>query len=685
MCVVRPPTVKLLKPILYSSLLTLPLYGCIDLPGSDDDDDKPSSSLSGKAADGYLGSANVCLDLNDNKVCDRGEPSATTGPDGDFTINATSSQIESGTLLVEIIAGVTIDKDEPDTPIDKAYSLSAPPGYKFISPITTLVQAEVEKSGGSIEDAESALKARLGTEIDFEDDYVAGQEDTENSDDHKAAYEQLHKVARVIATIMKNNLNNVNVDQDSDNFKDVIKLVVSKVDTALETIKNAVESDDSESFNPDNIASNEDINNSTKVDPETLEDELALQEDLDAAEDANMATALATGLWWVEYDLEENETQPEIGYGKTVFNGTTTTNSFFLWDYNSETFVQETNSQLNNIEECTTDCEDDYVELLLTANGWIEANFDDDEGGDGPNFTGTDGNSVLMEQGPISVRLNGEEFDLTGNNIRGTLSGTGDWEWAGLVSNTADFGTDSKGYKLRMSVADDVFIMPDFNNHCNTGENDEDQSAIEGNCNLMRFINAPGGTVDDNDPTTIQPASFSPIVSTRSTSNNPLDYKGIILGFDEDDDAGFIAEFGSDGLIYYYKVVVTSGEVQSFTKVLESSYEQKTVHGKSLIVFDVPFKLGIPFFEDRDECNDCSNEGDTSGQEHDDEHRDEGPKPTALFLTAHEGYWRYGFAIEEGTPIPDDAPFVYNEAAMDSITDAFNDELIPTSSGQAAQ
>lgn len=667
------------KSLALASAVSVALTGCIELPG-EDDDDGPSSSLAGKAADGYLASANVCLDLNANKVCDRGEPSATTGPDGDFTINAEASQIESAALLVEIIAGTTIDKDTPNTPIDKAYSLSAPPGYKFISPITTLVQAEVEKSGGSVEAAVSNLKSRLGTEIDFEDDYVAGQDDEENSAENKAAYEQLHKVARVVATIMKKNLDAVSVNQDSDNFEEVMKLVVAKVDVALETIKSAVENDTSGTFNPDTIAANEDIDNSTKVDPDTLEDELALKDDLDAATDANMGAALESGLWWVEYHFDEFESNPEIGYGKTMFDGTNTSNMFYYWS--GSAFVLD-NGTTNNVEsECSVDCEPDNTELVLLDTGWEVANFD--EGGDGeddgPNFTGTDGNAVLMDQGPIQVRLAGEEFDLTGNKIRGTLSGTADWEWAGLVNTTATFGTDSKGYKLRMSVADDVFIMPDFTSGCDEedGVVNSDLTAIAGNCNLMRFINAPGGTVEGDDPTDIQASSFSPISSTRASGNNPMDYKGIILGFEEDSDTGFIAEFGTDNKIFYYKVTVTNDEVQAFEKVLEAPYEQKTVHGKTLIVFDVPFKLGIPFFDDHeDECSDCSADG-TAGNE---EHRDDGPKPTALFLTAHEGYWRYGFAIEEGTIIPDDAPFVYNENAMDSIIDAFDDSLIPSASG----
>ncbi|WP_246851129.1 hypothetical protein [Vibrio crassostreae] len=69
-----------------------------------------SASLTAKAADGYLVGANACLDLNSNKVCDKDEPSAVTGDDGSFTIdNLTQEQLEQGTLLIEVVAGQTID------------------------------------------------------------------------------------------------------------------------------------------------------------------------------------------------------------------------------------------------------------------------------------------------------------------------------------------------------------------------------------------------------------------------------------------------------------------------------------------------------------------------------------------------------------------------------------------------
>ena len=72
-----------------------PATGIIDLGGNPSVDNRPATdntlSLEGVAADGYLVGATICLDLNSNLSCDSGEPSATTGAGGVFSIDATPS------------------------------------------------------------------------------------------------------------------------------------------------------------------------------------------------------------------------------------------------------------------------------------------------------------------------------------------------------------------------------------------------------------------------------------------------------------------------------------------------------------------------------------------------------------------------------------------------------------------
>jgi hypothetical protein len=112
--------------------------------------------LSGVALDGYLYKANVCLDLNDNNFCDPGEPASTTDELGRYTLaNVTPAQVRAHSVLVNAIPGVTIDQDQPGVPVAASYLLTAPAGSSTISPLTTLVKAEMIVNGVDAETAEA--------------------------------------------------------------------------------------------------------------------------------------------------------------------------------------------------------------------------------------------------------------------------------------------------------------------------------------------------------------------------------------------------------------------------------------------------------------------------------------------------------------------------------------------------
>ena len=82
--------------------------------------------------------------------------------------------------------------------------MKAPAGkHQFVSPITTLVQQEIENNPAlSAADAETKVKSALSmvddTEVSLFDDFVAKQK----SDANKEKYTDLHKTARVIAALI---------------------------------------------------------------------------------------------------------------------------------------------------------------------------------------------------------------------------------------------------------------------------------------------------------------------------------------------------------------------------------------------------------------------------------------------------------------------------------------------------
>lgn len=124
------------------------LHGC----GGDDDEPPPpppppppaaTVTLTGVAlAGGALQSAKVCLDLNDNRVCDGTEPSATTSATGSYSVTALESDAPAHALLAEAPATAV---DAAAGTVSGPFTLAAPAGRgAVISPYTTLLQSEVD-------------------------------------------------------------------------------------------------------------------------------------------------------------------------------------------------------------------------------------------------------------------------------------------------------------------------------------------------------------------------------------------------------------------------------------------------------------------------------------------------------------------------------------------------------------
>lgn len=218
---------KLVHGLLLSSLA---LSGCID-SGSDSDADNSASTVNfdGKVADGYLVNAKVCLDLNNNYACDSDEPFATSSAGGAFSLSGvTQAQVDSHSVIVEVIAGETYDEDagDPAVKIQTAYKLTAPAGSQFISPITTIVKGKMD-GGLSLQESIDEVKDVLGDDFDPTTDYVAAKESNELTQTERDIYERGHKVAQVIAGLIANELD----ASDSLTIDDVIVSIEDKLES----------------------------------------------------------------------------------------------------------------------------------------------------------------------------------------------------------------------------------------------------------------------------------------------------------------------------------------------------------------------------------------------------------------------------------------------------------------------
>ncbi|API73568.1 hypothetical protein BL247_08665 [Ralstonia solanacearum] len=130
-------------------------------------------SISGKAIDGYLVGAKICVDLNNNGTCDAGEPSTVTRSDGSYALAVDGST--QGKKLLAVVTPATKDLSRPGYSFPAEFTLSSiitSEPTQHITPLTSLVAAQVD-AGRSRTDANNAVVTLLGGSVNLNDDYIA--------------------------------------------------------------------------------------------------------------------------------------------------------------------------------------------------------------------------------------------------------------------------------------------------------------------------------------------------------------------------------------------------------------------------------------------------------------------------------------------------------------------------------
>lgn len=177
------------------SLLTGSLLAALALTGCGSDSDTSTSTAPETktitAIDGYLVSAKVSVDTNNDNQCDK--ELGKTIANGKFNL---PKQYESNKLCIDAIAKETQDEDRGL--VIKAFSLQAPAGSDVVTPLTNLVaQSMAKDSDLSLEDAQTKVIETLkngGLSVSKEDafgDYVANK----NNEDKTLASSQLLVIA----------------------------------------------------------------------------------------------------------------------------------------------------------------------------------------------------------------------------------------------------------------------------------------------------------------------------------------------------------------------------------------------------------------------------------------------------------------------------------------------------------
>ncbi|PSW06523.1 hypothetical protein [Photobacterium lipolyticum] len=595
----------------------------------------PKTSLSGTVADGYLVNATVCLDLNENKKCDSDEPSTISNQGGTFTLSGVNqADIDTYPLVVEVIKNLTIDEDHPEQPIDGDYSLTAPAGYTFVSPLTTLVQQEIEANKDveaySVEDAEASVKIKLGTDLEMSTDYVAAQKnDSTVSVQEKEEFKQLHKVAQVTATVLKQNLKvveqAVQTSGQSIDFEQIMDLVVAQVLDALEAINEQVENNAEElsEFDPQDIltGNNNSLSDDLSFDSETVVNKIEIREAEKAASSANMLELVQTeGVNWFYSGRHGSTLEAAHGTFKHIPATDNTPAS------SEETEYRYNASSNGFIEDTDSGSDDDY---LLTSAGWEKIREQEEIS---INADGTI--SITNPNAPeYAELLEATTFDISGKNIALTLDGSADaGYWSEFVTQDAVFPDSAKAFKLKFTTLNDTYEI--WNGDC-----DDPSYEVNGMCNSV-WLNSANG-----------PAEYLEqlLSETAAATTDPSQIKGPQVAWFNN--GSIVAEMLIDGTVNYYEVKYNNSNNNYYSSTAEflkiGTWQNKIVNGVKMFVLELPTKiLGL---------------GDYDYYER------------FILLTEYQGAVRRGEYIPAGTVEHDELAF--NKSAADSIVAAFSDSL----------
>lgn len=329
------------------------------------------TSVSGVVADGYLGGAKVFIDKNNNKKWDTGEPFATTGTDGTYTLTNVAAADLAFPIVVEVPT-TAVDADRG--PVTQAYTLQAPAGNAtFISPLTTLVQQKVESTGVTPAQAEAAVKQDLGLSpaTSLFTNFKASANVAANPE-----YQTAANVAMVVATAMAQNTALINAQVATlvqngtltgDQTAAVMKLVTEAIAQQVTTIVQQVLANPA-AFTGTSTAVNSAVaamaTNSVPVDTgSTLQGQLQMQNTTTVAasfKDAISGDGLFNLDSWM--DWVNGASTKVYYYYKLLLGAQNTAGTFDL----SETAFQYQNPGW-------TEVKDNSTRYHLTSSGWVLA------------------------------------------------------------------------------------------------------------------------------------------------------------------------------------------------------------------------------------------------------------------------------------------------------------------------
>ena len=437
-------------------VLTMAAAVTVALSACSTTDDEATTTLSGVVADGYLQNATVCLDLNLNKACDADEPQATTGSDGSYSFDADEAASQAFPVI-SVITAETKDADDL-TRVLEPYVMSAPAGKpEFISPMTTMIQTELESNPGmDVDAAETAVKTNLGysatSTVSLFKDYVAAKKtDSTESAEDKAEYERIHRIAQVTARTLEANHKRIEdaateagLDKDAL-LNELVRLVVKDVIANLSTITAEVDKVELDAtFDADAATTTADVS----VDTGTLTDDIKAEEAVSAAVAINISNLLQDGIHFARSEFEDGDTEATYMIEKITLDPaiSATELQFAAEIWNGTAWAAATDMG----EDETRNCQ------AITATGLVTYGCDGAEtikdNGDGTaSLEAKDDNGNVIE----TATIRGSKFDLAGTRVRAAVGD--DFHFNKAIPGNAIFATGATGYRWNFTTMTDIY------------------------------------------------------------------------------------------------------------------------------------------------------------------------------------------------------------------------------------
>ncbi|MCG3865193.1 MULTISPECIES: hypothetical protein [unclassified Photobacterium] len=180
-----------------------------------------TGAIAVKVIDGYLTKAEICVDKNNNSICEADEKLDTlTDENGQLEITEENRQYP---LIANVIAGKSSDTDRVGKSV-KSYSMTATAGKTVITPFTTLASIQ------NLTIDELAAKYNLDSSV-ISGDYI----EAKKAEDTKESAVKAHALARSIANQLDETISATKDDIDTINKN--IEKVSSEIDNLINNDK----------------------------------------------------------------------------------------------------------------------------------------------------------------------------------------------------------------------------------------------------------------------------------------------------------------------------------------------------------------------------------------------------------------------------------------------------------------